>query len=74
MSVEWAKVIAAHLVAQCKQYLNSYCGKDTEMIAIPKRRSADEIKGNRRIKPLEAYLDGIDAADEAILPEGSPPG
>jgi hypothetical protein len=72
MSLQWASIVAAHLVAQCKTYANGYCGGYTHLISIPNKGKPKLTTGAHEIAELESYLDGIDTAYDHILPGGSP--
>jgi hypothetical protein len=71
MSMQWARIVAAHLIAECKEYANGYCGGDTHIIAVP-NSGRPVTTGLHEIEELESYLHGIDVAYEVILPSGSP--
>jgi hypothetical protein len=72
MSIAWTRVVAAHLVKSCKTYASGLCGGDTHIFELPYEGKWAITDNKDEIRSLEAYLDGIDAAYDAILPAGSP--
>lgn len=72
MSMEWASVVAAHLVWNCKTYANGYCGGDTHIAQLPKRGKPRLIDHQAEVFMLEQHLRGLDRAYQAVLPKGSP--
>lgn len=72
MSVYWAKVIATHMVWNCKIYASGYCGGETHLVSIPKKGRPVVVRQQAEIHQLEQYLAGLERAYNAVLPKGSP--
>ena len=72
MSIRWAKVVAAHLVWNCKEYVRGYCGGQTHLIALPHTGKPVMIDGGSEVWELEQHLAGLGSAYQAVLPVGSP--
>jgi len=74
MVLEWAEIVAAYLVANCKQFASGFCGGETHLAVVPsKEGSSAFVKTDQRyMQELESYLFGIGHALRAVLPGGSP--
>jgi len=70
MPIRWAKVVAAHLVWNCKKYASGYCGGDTHLVEIPQEGPAVVTTNQQSIAALEAHLAGLDEAMRIVLPDG----
>src|SRR5579864_6265339 len=67
-SIKWAKVVAAHLVWNCKTYASGYCGGNTHLIEIPSEGPAIFIDDQSIIRDLQSYLADINSALSQVLP------
>ena len=72
MSIEWASIVAAHLVSNCKQYADGLCGGDTHIGQVPKRGEPRLITHQADVYMLEQHLKDLERAYRAVLPIGSP--
>lgn len=67
MSMEEAKVVAARLVANCKEY-SDYCGGGTHLVEIPTLGAAKFITTRKEIKQIELagknFTPRVDDTDE----------
>jgi hypothetical protein len=74
MVLEWAEIVAAYLVANCKKFAAGYCGGDTHLAVVPRDEQSPAFMktGQGHINQLESYLFGIERALRAVLPGGSP--
>lgn len=70
MALRWAKVVAAHLVWNCKRYASGYCGGDTNFIEIPNEGPPITTTDQAVIREYEAHLSGMTRALQAVLPDG----
>jgi len=71
-SIEWASVVAAHLVWNCKTYADGFCGGETHIGQLPKKGEPQLITGQAEVFMLEEHLRGLERAYRAVLPGGSP--
>ena len=74
IELEWAEVVAAYLVDNCKRYASGYCGGDTHFAIVP---DDDKFAGFKKtsqphMEELAAYLAGIGQALQVVLPNDSP--
>lgn len=72
MPIAWAKVVAAHLIKNVKQYTGG-CGGDTHLIEIPQYGSAVFTKDQGEILKLEAYLGEVEKTFRLVLPSQDTP-
>ncbi|HXT70959.1 MAG TPA: hypothetical protein VN700_14455 [Vicinamibacterales bacterium] len=72
MPIKWAKVVAAHLVRNCKTYASGYCGGDTHLIELPTVGPPVMTNDPSKIKELEAHFASFDDAMRALLPDSDP--
>jgi hypothetical protein len=72
MPIKWAKVVAAHLVRNCKTYASGYCGGDTNLIELPLQGLPITTEDENEIKALEDHFTAFDDAMRALLPGSDP--
>jgi hypothetical protein len=74
VALEWAEIVAAYLVANCKTYASGYCGGETHLAIIPDDDRAIPIMKTSQpyMGELESYLSGISKGLHAVLPNTSP--
>jgi hypothetical protein len=70
MSLKWARVIAAHLIANVKEY-SEYCGGGTQFVEIPNVGQPQTVTDQSVIADLESYLAPLTRAMNAALPDGT---
>jgi hypothetical protein len=71
MPMRWAKVVAAHLIKQCKLHVGS-CGGDTHLIELPSTGAPKFIDNQSEIQDYEQHLAQIDSAMSIVLPGADP--
>lgn len=70
MTIKWAKVVAAHLVWNCKTYASGYCGGDTHLIEVPNVGPAAATIDQAVIHEQESHLAILDDVIRLLLPDG----
>jgi len=68
MSIRWAKIVAAHLVKNTKEYVETV-GGDTHLVEVPHVGTPRRIENKSEIADLEAYLGPVAQAMTAVLPD-----
>lgn len=69
MPMKWARIVAAHLIRQAKQY-SEYCGGDTHVLEIRADGSERMVTDQVEIQRDEQYLGQLDEAMRLVLPTG----
>lgn len=74
MVLEWAEVVAAYMVANCKRFAAGHCGGETHMAIVPREGESPAFTKTSQpyMQELESHLSGIGRALHAVLPGGSP--
>ena len=72
MPLAWAKVVAAHLIKNVKQFVSG-CGGDTHLIEVPHFGDPVFVTDQRDIHKLEAYLGAVEKAFHLVLPSVETP-
>jgi hypothetical protein len=72
MPIKSAKIVAAHLVRNVKDY-SEYCGGETHLIEVPEQGSSSFIDDKSEVEQLELYLRPVSESLQMVLP-GSDPG
>jgi len=70
MPIRWARIVAAHLVAQAKAYSAS-CGGDTTFLEVRRDGTTRFIDDQLDIAADAQHLGQLDAAMRAVLPDAS---
>ena len=72
MPIAWAKVVAAHLIKNVKQYSGG-CGGETHLIELPADGLPLFETDQRVIEKLESYLGLVEKAFRLVLPSSETP-
>lgn len=70
MSLKWARIVAAHLIRNVKDYVED-CDGDTHLIEVPHVGNASVVADQAIVADIEAYLGPISQAINAVLPDGT---
>jgi hypothetical protein len=72
MPMRWAKVVAAHLVRNCKRYASGYCGGETRLIEVPTTGDPILTTDSGSVEALESHFAPFEDAMRALLPGNDP--
>jgi hypothetical protein len=68
MPIAWAKVVAAHLVKNVKQFSSGWCGGETYLFGLPAVGHPWHEEEQQAIRKLEVYLEAVENAYRLVLP------
>jgi hypothetical protein len=71
MEMKWAKIVAAYLIKQCKDYSES-CGGETHIIEVPHSGPVVRTDDQQQIGLLEHHLAVVGEALGVVLPTDDP--
>jgi hypothetical protein len=73
MPIAWAQVVAAHLIKQCKEYADGWCGGETHPVTLPAYGDPAFETDQVNIAKLESHLAEVDQAIRLALPSHDTP-